>query len=316
LSTNASGGKVSDMRYYPYGETRSGTIATDRRYTGQRQEIGLGLYDYNARSYDPSLSRFIQADSMVPSPANPQSLNRYAYTLNNPLRYTDPSGHLTPDELRHLLGDSYDYLMELWRTYDPYWMAILEELRTGDRLEATLMQGQLHIINDNGIIRAFGANGATSADLKDWQGQGAYRIDRAGLTDEEEGRLADRIFNAHSSGNVLVEPRFQYNTNGEATYLGGVAVTQSLGKTVLKGCIEATVELVAPNVNADTFDWGVDIVMARMGLEIPLVGKLIVDIGISVIATYNQPKTYSVGWPLHPDPVNENYKLEWMSQGE
>jgi len=29
----------------------------------------------------------------VPAPGNPQSLNRYAYTLNNPLRYTDPSGH-------------------------------------------------------------------------------------------------------------------------------------------------------------------------------------------------------------------------------
>ena len=29
----------------------------------------------------------------MPSPANPQSLNRYAYTLNNPLRYTDPTGH-------------------------------------------------------------------------------------------------------------------------------------------------------------------------------------------------------------------------------
>jgi hypothetical protein len=26
-------------------------------------------------------------------PANPQALNRYAYGLNNPLRYTDPSGH-------------------------------------------------------------------------------------------------------------------------------------------------------------------------------------------------------------------------------
>ncbi len=25
--------------------------------------------------------------------ANPQALNRYAYTLNNPLRYTDPTGH-------------------------------------------------------------------------------------------------------------------------------------------------------------------------------------------------------------------------------
>jgi hypothetical protein len=36
----------------------------------------------------------VQADTVVPSPANPQTLNRYAYTLNNPLKYTDPSGHV------------------------------------------------------------------------------------------------------------------------------------------------------------------------------------------------------------------------------
>ncbi len=34
---------------------------------------------------------------MVPSPANPQSLNRYGYVLNSPLRYTDPSGHKACD---------------------------------------------------------------------------------------------------------------------------------------------------------------------------------------------------------------------------
>ena len=113
LSTNASGGKVSEMRYYPYGETRSGTTATDRRYTGQRQEASLGLYDYNARSYDPSLSRFIQADSMVPSPANPQSLNRYAYTLNNPLRYTDPSGH----DLMIVGGVGGDFDVAKWKDW-------------------------------------------------------------------------------------------------------------------------------------------------------------------------------------------------------
>ena len=57
-------------------------------------------------SADPALGRpalrreaqrrrgFIQADTIIPNPANPQSLNRYAYTLNNPLRYTDPSGHI------------------------------------------------------------------------------------------------------------------------------------------------------------------------------------------------------------------------------
>jgi hypothetical protein len=30
---------------------------------------------------------------MVPSPSNPQSLNRFSYTRNNPLKYIDPSGH-------------------------------------------------------------------------------------------------------------------------------------------------------------------------------------------------------------------------------
>jgi RHS repeat-associated protein len=98
LSTDASGSKVSEMRYYPYGETRSGGVFTDRRYTGQREEAGLGLYDYNARYYDPYLNRFISPDTIVPSPANPQSLNRYSYVLNSPLRYTDPTGHAHSQE--------------------------------------------------------------------------------------------------------------------------------------------------------------------------------------------------------------------------
>ena len=91
------GGKVSEMRYYPYGQTRSGAMPTDRQFTGQRRETGLGLYDYQARFYDPYLSRFIQADTIIPDPKNPQSLNRYSYVLNNPLKYVDPSGHWWED---------------------------------------------------------------------------------------------------------------------------------------------------------------------------------------------------------------------------
>jgi len=51
------------------------------------------LYDYGARFYDPALGRFISADTVVPGAGNPQALNRYAYVLNNPLKYTDPTGH-------------------------------------------------------------------------------------------------------------------------------------------------------------------------------------------------------------------------------
>jgi RHS repeat-associated protein len=66
---------------------------TDYGFTGQREEAGFGLYDYNARYYDPYLNRFVSPDTIVPDPANPQSWNRYSYVYNNPLRYVDPTGH-------------------------------------------------------------------------------------------------------------------------------------------------------------------------------------------------------------------------------
>lgn len=46
-----------------------------------------------ARWYDSEIGRFISADSIVPGAYNPQALNRFSYSLSNPLKYTDPSGH-------------------------------------------------------------------------------------------------------------------------------------------------------------------------------------------------------------------------------
>jgi hypothetical protein len=45
----------------------------------------------NARWYDSSLGRWAQADSLVPGGA--QGLDRYGFVNNNPVRYSDPSGH-------------------------------------------------------------------------------------------------------------------------------------------------------------------------------------------------------------------------------
>ena len=53
----------------------------------------LGLIYMNARYYLPEVGRFISADSIVPDPQTPQSYNRYSYAFNNPVKYTDPSGH-------------------------------------------------------------------------------------------------------------------------------------------------------------------------------------------------------------------------------
>jgi len=94
LTTDDTGSSVGQMRYYPYGETRgTGSVATDRRYTGQREDYYTQLVQMGVRWYDADLARWTSPDSIVPAPANPQSLNRYTYVYGNPLAYTDPDGH-------------------------------------------------------------------------------------------------------------------------------------------------------------------------------------------------------------------------------
>ena len=92
---------LDGMRYRPYGEDRdTGTaLVTDRKFTGQTEDESAGLYWYASRAYDPAIGRFVSPDPIVPVPGNPQALNRYSYVYNNPLRYTDPSGHDPLDEV-------------------------------------------------------------------------------------------------------------------------------------------------------------------------------------------------------------------------
>ena len=66
---------------------------TNRGFTGHEHLDDVGLIHMNGRVYDPEIGRFLSADPVVPSANNAQAYNRYAYALNNPLKYTDPSGH-------------------------------------------------------------------------------------------------------------------------------------------------------------------------------------------------------------------------------
>jgi RHS repeat-associated protein len=93
--TDNSGNVVGDQRYYPFGATRlaTGSMYTDKLFTGQREMAGLGIYHFGARFYSPYINRFLSADTVVPNPSDPQAFNRYSYAYNNPLRYIDPSGH-------------------------------------------------------------------------------------------------------------------------------------------------------------------------------------------------------------------------------
>ncbi len=100
VTANSSGTQTAQQTYYPYGTVRttSGTLPTDYTFTGQRLDASDGLMYYGARYYDPAIGRFAQPDSLIADLYNPQSLNRYSYALNNPVRYTDPTGHSICEE--------------------------------------------------------------------------------------------------------------------------------------------------------------------------------------------------------------------------
>ncbi len=81
--------QVKSILNTKFGSTTSLTTDT----SGRTCPKGC-LWD-NARWHDPSLGRFAQADTIVPGGV--QGLDRYAYVNNNPLRYTDPTGHMCTD---------------------------------------------------------------------------------------------------------------------------------------------------------------------------------------------------------------------------
>ncbi|MBI4356238.1 MAG: hypothetical protein HY597_07340 [Candidatus Omnitrophica bacterium] len=95
LVTDEQGQVVQEVSYKPYGEVyaQAGAVNLPHKFTGQRHDVSTGLYYYNARYYDPQLGRFIQPDTVVQAPADPQTLNRYSYARNNPVRYVDPTGY-------------------------------------------------------------------------------------------------------------------------------------------------------------------------------------------------------------------------------
>ncbi|MBC7264510.1 MAG: hypothetical protein H5T64_09190 [Chloroflexi bacterium] len=143
ITANSSGSKYGELRYRAYGETRYtwGTTPTTYRFTGQREESTIGLYFYNARWYDPALGRFVQADTLVPEPGNPQALNRYSYVLNNPLRYTDPTGLFSEEEImKHLEVDTWEEVLAFFRAGGLLagrwgWLAVLRQAQLGDEVQ-------------------------------------------------------------------------------------------------------------------------------------------------------------------------------------
>ncbi len=65
------------------------------------QSLQLRQNAGKARIFNSRIGKFTQPDTIIPGAANPQAFNRYAYVLNNPVNFVDPSGH-EPSCVRYL----------------------------------------------------------------------------------------------------------------------------------------------------------------------------------------------------------------------
>jgi RHS repeat-associated protein len=108
LSTDGSW--ISWEEYYPFGETSLGSYEKKRyRYVGKERDEESGLYYYGARYYAAWTCRFISVD---PKALESLSWSPYNYTINNPLRYTDPDGRMAEESESNNITNQNDNVQE------------------------------------------------------------------------------------------------------------------------------------------------------------------------------------------------------------
>jgi len=92
LVTDEDKSIISAITYHPFGEVDVREGSEDYLFAGKEKDA-TGLYYYGARYYDPEIGRFITRDILRGNRFVPQSLNRYTYCFNNPLKYVDSWGN-------------------------------------------------------------------------------------------------------------------------------------------------------------------------------------------------------------------------------
>ena len=96
-------GLYSKEAYAPFGEVYDEAGTADRSFTGQDQDTvtgspATGIYDFLFRKFDPAAGRWLSPDPAgwgAVDLRNPQTLNRYSYTLGEPEISVDPDGRLS-----------------------------------------------------------------------------------------------------------------------------------------------------------------------------------------------------------------------------
>ena len=130
-----------------------------RGFTGHEHLDAFGLINMNGRCYDPLLGRILSPDPELQDPANVQNYNRYSYCLNNPLKYTDPSGY-------YIYGKTYQadpvYSMPHFNDLDLPDGCRSDIAEYIDELQNKFEMERLDIMSRFGLVGGLGGGGGDS----------------------------------------------------------------------------------------------------------------------------------------------------------
>lgn len=272
LSLDESGSPVASFLYGPFGEVLQSEGAEEhrRQFNGKENDETTGLRYYGFRSYDPVTLRWVSADPLyrfVPDLGlkEPQNMNLYTFSLNNPLTYYDPDGRKPKDGSKGPEADGSDSNNKCQAGNEAGKCGgkgtagkTIKDKKAGQRVAAALDRAktlaQAH--HNSGVQKRFNARQAASqltavgvskeqADklVAGWQGDTSFSVNLEGLKNKQDRLQAG-----------LSNPTIGPNPGNLKTFVTLKMLREELDALTKNGPIGAIAGKTAQKISADVFD--------------------------------------------------------------
>ncbi len=169
---------LATYQYDAFGNALEGTATKENlknienpyTYGGYRFDDESGLYYLNARYYDPTTARFMSEDTYSGDPNDPLSLNLYTYCHNEPVMYSDPTGHfylsdsgLSQEAQTQIWNYTNGYCNATTQAEKDYYHQLAEQVRNNPANQGSGNNAGVNSSFYNGLASAISSGGYCSS---------------------------------------------------------------------------------------------------------------------------------------------------------
>jgi len=223
---SGNGGRIlQHMEYLPFGEAMMDEHINSRnnpfKYNGKHLDEETGNYYYGARYYDPKLSNFISVDPLA---EDFPGMSSYAYTFNNPINLTDPTGMAPEDD--YTIDKKTGEIKWLRKTEDKT-DRIVEIGRKGKEKELVggiakgILKDGINFKKNYNVIDVGGKDQPTEQDVKDFlvaysdSNQVGVEVSGYGLgNDRNSDDVNAMLVEPHEKNKLASSESISYEKNG------------------------------------------------------------------------------------------------------